>query len=225
MRMPLRHRLAASLSALALLMAGCAAIDGRADKVLDTEAWEVRTTDFLYLPEGAIQVGQGHNRDRMGGVDTEVVLLKYEELTPSALQRWTKEQERVASATERKLTQKSLPEGATVAGLSVSDGSYHCFASERVNGQFSTADTVELIPFEDDAGDTYLFISRSAGRWGCADAELEDLIAQAKRREEINQAVVDAFKRIMNSPTMCAFSLGAVGADAEDVYEVCNARM
>lgn len=131
------------------------------------------------------------------------------------------DQKVVGINTKRRLPKQSIPEGGAIAGLEVKDGTYHCFASDRQNGRFTTADTVELVPFEDEDGDTYLFVSRAYGRWGCADDELEQLVAEAQRREEIKQAWADVIESIIHSPFMCSFGLGTVGADPEDVYEVC----
>ena len=212
---------AAVLGALALGMGACSGVDNRAAEVSDTEAWEIRSTDYIQLPAGGNEVNSDRINDRAGGTDTALSLIEFADLKPGALQRWVDDQKVVATNTQRRLPKQSIPKGERIAGHAVKNGSYHCFASDRVNGYFSTTDTVELIPFEDENGGTYLFISRANGRWGCADEELEQLVAEAQRREAINQAWADVIERVIHSPFMCSFGLGAVGADAEEVYEVC----
>lgn len=221
MRTKRRAQAVAILGVLALGLSACSASDSRADEVSDTEAWEIRSLDFIQLPTGGVEVSADRINDRAGGTDTAMSIIKFDDLKPSALQHWVENQKVVATDTKRRLPKQSIPEGGTIAGLEVKDGTYHCFASDRVNGKFATADTVEMIPFEDENGETYLFISRANGRWGCADDELEQLVAEAQRREAINQAWADAIERVIHSPFMCSFGLGTVGADAEDIYEVC----
>lgn len=196
--------------------------DGRADRVVETEPWEIRSLDFLELPSGGVEVESDRVQLRANGVDTAYSLIRYDNLTPEALKKWTADQKSVDADTERRLPPNSLPTEEVFFGHQVKDGSYHCFAADRPNKQFTTPDTVEYIPFEDTEGDSYLFVSRAYGRWGCADEELEQLVAEAQLRERRNQAFAEAFERIVHSPAVCAFSLGAVGVGGEEVYEICN---
>lgn len=98
-----------------------------------------------------------------------------------------------------------------------------CYATDRVNMRADR--TLTITPMADTYGGTYLELLEGTNTWGCRDKEYQEnkfafdaTIWADKKLKQFEQWLVSGKWK----GTACAAAMGGLGADFDDVMEVCS---